>query len=524
MNLHQWRLLFASAAVAVVHARVRSYVNIHMPNHLYKNSSGYEHRLNHFGYSAMESGSHRYFGSLALQLVDAHTDLCHIGDAAPDAARTPPFMLLASRGNCTFVTKARHAQQAGAAGLVIADDRCLCGNGGEGCNSTLPCQEEMPVLADDGSGGSLSIPVVLLKKQDAAAIYTTLNHDKKAVLLDLKWHPQAITEDEPLYYGMWVDLHDNHTAGLMQQVKPLALSLAQSQEHSYAHFWPSFMLFNGTTAQCLGNTAEDQCFQTCTNNGRYCYPSHHAPGAHIVTEILHRLCIWKHHGQNPETKDDGTAWWEYVTYFDQTCRVHWYDADVSKGSAALELCLKDAYKHAGIDEKMVNECIEDSGTLTKDNDNVMLEEQLKSQRDFGIMVAPTVWANGHGLHWRPIGASSVLASVCDGYHTYAADGGASASPQVCQTCNHKTDAEVVTCAKQFYDNHSKHSHHHHKRGHHRGLKIFFWVVFWMGLIGVAGYFLYQKLVQGQDGARLGALSDGLRYAMLSDQNNPDTVG
>ena len=539
--MNPFRQLFLAGSTAAllfchaVQARVESHVNIHMPNNLHMDGQeGYQHRLNHFGYSVVEGGSHRYSGSLALQVIDAKVDLCHVGDAAPDKYRPPAtdkFMLLAHRGNCTFVTKARHAQQAGAAGLVIADNACLCGTPGEGCpqNATNapPCQEEMPPLADDGSGSDVSIPVVLLKKQDAAKIYTTLHTDNRAVILDIKWKPAAITEQDALHYGMWLDLHDNYTVRLTEQVRPIALALAQSQSESHAHFYPSYMLFNGTQAQCLGQSDEKEgfCYQTCSNNGRYCFPSHKIPGVYVVTEILHRLCLWKHHGQNPETHDDGTSWWDYVTYFDQHCRDHWYTADASKGAAALETCLKEAYKYAEIKEGPVNQCVEDSGSLTKDTPNVMLDEQLKSQRDYGLLVAPTVWTNGQGLHWSPPTAHSVLEHVCDGYHRASAGDDTHNGPQVCQTCNtfSSDSKEVVKCAKKFYTKHSKHKHN---RSHHHGFKIFFWVVFWLGLIGVGGYFGYQKLLERQAGGRVGALSEGLRYAMLSDQGDnggPETA-
>ena len=38
-----------------------------------------------------------------------------------------PFILMVDRGDCTFVTKVRHAQHAGAAGVIVADDICVCG-------------------------------------------------------------------------------------------------------------------------------------------------------------------------------------------------------------------------------------------------------------------------------------------------------------------------------------------------------------------------------------------------------------
>jgi len=286
-------IIFYSSCSFVVNGRLDTYVNIHMPHKLHK-EGGYDHSINHWGMSQIGSGSHRFYGSMAMQVLDAGSDMCTIGNARPQlySNRTggyQPFFLLTTRGNCSFVMKARHAEQAGAAGLIIADTACLCDNRGDGCESDLPCQNDMPVLADDGSGGSLSIPTLLFKLQDARLIFDVLQDEKHNVFVDLKWQPKGITADEPLYYGMTVDIADNHTADLMQQVKPLALSLAHSQKESHAHFWPSFMLYNGTQAQCLGNIGDDQCHNTCTNNGRYCYPSQH--GHLIIKEIVHLMCL-----------------------------------------------------------------------------------------------------------------------------------------------------------------------------------------------------------------------------------------
>lgn len=518
-------LTLMTKTTVVVDASVHSYVNIHMPGHLHQADGGYDHRLGSFGNNAIGGGSHRYYGSVAMQLIDAETDMCHNGDTRVDESRPHPFMLLASRGNCTYVTKARHAQQAGAAGLVISDNTCLCS---DGCNVTTdssPCELEMPSVADDGSGGDVSIPVILLREVDVAPILKTFHADKRLVLLDLKWHPKAITEDHKLYFGMWVDLHDNHTASLMQSVKPLALSLAHSQKESHAQFYPGFQFYSGQEIDCVGNTvSKDQCWQTCTNNGRYCYPSKH--GVQVVTEILHRICIWDHHGQSTERNDDGTVWWDYVTYYDEYCRQHWFEADLNKGDEELIKCIEKAYKHTKIKEDEVKLCISDSGTLTGEANNTKLDEQLKQQRDYGLMTAPTVWSNGGSLHWRPPTASSIFSTVCDQYHsddktiTGGGDVGGPA-PKVCQVCNAHpgdgSDKAILKCAQKFYGKHGS------KHRFWRGIKVCFWIVFWVALVGGGAYFLYRKFLQGREGDRLGVLSDGLRYAMLSDENNADTV-
>jgi hypothetical protein len=536
-------------------ARIDTYVNIHVPASLHK-EGGYQHRINHFGLSPIGMGSHRYGGSLALKVYRADSDLCEPTWQAPTTSTTtkdpttgrnatvvsplymPPYMLLTHRGNCTFVTKARHAQQAGAAGLLITDDRCLCADDkNHVCNATAekPCQEEMPVVANDGSGHDISIPMILLKPQDGTAIDTALhtNNTNGAILLDIRWHPHTVTQQEdPVSYGMWVDLLDNHTAPLMQQIKPVALSLAQHNHDKAAQFYPSFMFVNGSELNCLGNieAADSPCYQMCTNNGRYCYPSRHVHGTTVVKEILHRICIWKHHGAvdplDPHSKKDtGTeAWWDYVTYFDQYCMSYWRDTS-DKAASELEKCIDKAYKDAKIKGPEVEECIRDSGRLDGDEPNVLLEEQLQSRQKYGVYVAPTVWADGSTFHWEPPTATTILRAICTGF-THPIDAPSNNKkdvkvakiPDVCQKCSTSSggspssDQDVIVCAQKHGGAGSRTRARHVAR-------TFFWVVFSLAIVGGIGYVVYQRMFHGgaRGGQLGGALSNAIGYALLSDQ-------
>lgn len=213
---------------------------------------------------------------------------------------------------------------------------------------------------------------------------------------------------------------------------------------------------------------------------------------------------WKHHGQDLEKDRTGEEWWTYVTYFDQNCRKYWYQSTDNNG-LPLDHCIHLAYEKANIQEPEILACIEDAGgvDMIDGKTNVILEEQLKAHESYGILVAPVVWADGRGLGWDSPSARTILHSVCAGYNM-------TNIPKVCTKCQtESSDENVLHCAEQFY---KKHSHRH------RGWKIFFWTVFILVLVGGGSYYVYKRLVLGQDGARLGALSDGLRYAMLNDQD------
>lgn len=70
-----------------------------------------------------------------------------------------------NRGSCSFVTKVIHAQDLGAVGAIIVDNK-----------------EEDPldiVMSDDGNGGSIHIPSMLISFKNGKVIEDYLIHKIK---------------------------------------------------------------------------------------------------------------------------------------------------------------------------------------------------------------------------------------------------------------------------------------------------------------------------------------------------------
>ena len=59
------------------------------------------------------------------------------------------------------VLQVRRAQHLGAAGVIIADNTCLCSDvDSKICTKSpdTPCEQVEPIMADDGSGADIAIP------------------------------------------------------------------------------------------------------------------------------------------------------------------------------------------------------------------------------------------------------------------------------------------------------------------------------------------------------------------------------
>ena len=397
-------LAASTFAAAAFPANETSYVNVYIPAALHSDQpNGIRHKMSNFG-------RHPAIGSLDLP-VYFYFRLCEFpvdstqGYPPRDGGRwEPPFILMTPRGGCTFAAKARHAQMAGASALIIADTTCLCDD--ENCKSNNTwkndgtCEAYEPTMADDGSGGDISIPGFLLYKDDATPLVQAIVDKHQSILMKIRWHkPQS----DSVHFGLWMDILDDYSKKLFQDIGPIVNALGDR-----GTFFPHYMLHNGTRTNCGGaggsgsgnnQSAPQLCENMCTNNGRYCYPTHRRNGTAVVMEILRRACIWKHHG--PTKGDIGAKWWQYVLYFGEKCG----------DTFTNENCMHEALKHAEIPKNEVENCIIDSGDPTGDDPNTLLDAALRSQIEYGIVTAPRLWASHRALD-DPT-ADALLAAICD---------------------------------------------------------------------------------------------------------------
>jgi hypothetical protein len=401
-----------------------------IPHALYR-EDGYDHREALFGIPP-------YGGSIAQAVYYADSDLC---DQTVDTARgfptreldpatgrmkpwPSPYILMVDRGGCTFVQKVRNAQRSGAAGVVIADNVCLCSDKTCLGNTTdTECEPAEPIMADDGSGSDISIPAMLMFKHDAVAVKAELRQNRP-VRLEMAWnmpHP-----DDRVEYEIWTTPVDAVSREFMNSWKPVAVALGKR-----AQFQPRLYLYDGDKAGCRGS--ENHCGTLCTNAGRYCSTDPDSDlesgisGADVVREGLRRACVWRLTGQ-----DDGIGakWWDYVREFNARCSDAAYFAD--------EACIKDAYKHAGLDGKAVDRCMNDSGGTASDKTNAKLADELSSKEVQGVILLPSTYVNRVVIRGA-LTPSTVLKAICAGY----AEGTA---PDICNRCMNCPDA--VGCVKQ----------------------------------------------------------------------------
>eukprot|EP00980_Cylindrotheca_fusiformis_P030582 scaffold25072_cov152-Cylindrotheca_fusiformis.AAC.3 len=391
-----------------------------MPQSLYR-EEGYDHRESLFG-------SHPDGGSLAETLYYADDKLCD-----PDVNTTKgyparqgnkswsaPFILMVDGGNCSLVTKVRNAQHAGAAGVIIANNKCFCSEAECRVASaeSSSCETSEPNMADDGSGSDISIPSFLIFKTDADLIKKELV-DGKLVQLEMSWALPG--PNDPVKYDIWTVPTDVASKRIIQSFKPLAKALGER-----AHFTPHMYIYDGVQSGCVGKHGENLCYNVCTNNGRYCAGSDNdldrgISGADVLKESLRRICIWKQYG---EADGVGEVWWKYVEAFMASCD--------TPDAFTDEDCVLDAYRSAGVDDEMMLSCMANSGGLEEDAPNRLLEVAIADQAKSGVTGFPAAVVDSSRVRGR-LTSSTIFHAICAGF----AEG---AHPEICKQCGDCPDA------------------------------------------------------------------------------------
>jgi len=418
-------------ALARTPDNVLSRLQINIPHSLYR-EDGYEHREALFGTPA-------YGGSLSQGMYYADSNLCdpnvdtrsgypvRKNDSSGKQEVWPaPYILMVDRGECTFVQKVRNAQRSGAAGVIIADNVCLCSDAN--CvsnNKDGSCQTSEPIMADDGSGSDITIPAFLLFKHDADQLKAEM---KANTLIQIEMSWSLPSPDDRVEYDLWTVPSEIVSRKFFQNFKVVAEKLGDR-----AYFSPHMYVYDGIRSGCQGPNGVNQCYNLCTNNGRYCATDpdndldRGISGADVVTEALRRICIWKNFG---ESDGIGAVWWEYVNKFADRCDTPDYFTNKD--------CISDVMKHAGVEERSIDQCMRDSGGLDKDSPNAFLEAELDSATRRGVVILPTAFVNTAALRGA-LNTNNVFQAICAGFLE-------GTEPKICKKCMHCSDRQ--TCVEK----------------------------------------------------------------------------
>ena len=306
-----------------------------------------------------------------------------------------PFVLLAVRGNCSFMSKAYTAQALGASMLIIVDNVL------ENTENITPMAE-----SDDDDTSDLLIPTLFIAKNDGDPLLMMAQNSSIIVNVSLN-----MTKSDNVNYTFWLSNSQPQTLKLVASFKDYFEIIEDSKDVKVGFEAHYIGLFH---CKFCNFTNYSYFPDNCISGGRYCssYPenSNSSIGVYYIYEDLRQLCIYK---------TSKSMWWKYMSKFLKTCqnRPEGYQA-------CSKLILQNLeFKHnlRNFTHK-INQCFNDSFIKTENedypdpllNDNILLSEERKISIDKAIGFWPSVTINDEAYKGSLTG-NAVFLAICEAF-------------------------------------------------------------------------------------------------------------
>ena len=294
-------------------------------------------------------------------------------------------ILLVKRGECTFVTKARNAQEAGANMLIIIDD--------------VSSNIHNYIIADDGTGYDIHIPTAMISKEDGEKIFNYIIENKNInVYVDV---------DFSIKNSRFIEL-ETFFSSSEKKAYELLIHLSEyfSEFDQQINYKPRYVTHRSPSYSENNRNK----ISNCVSGGLYCYFPKQTTvvqdGELIILEDLRQKCIF-----NEAIKlNNIQIFFNYIENFYMSC------VNINKPDFS-ENCSNTEIKNAGLNIDQINNCIANSFGVSKfsntmlQNDNNILSEDYESQSKYYLNSFPAVVINKKPIEGI-IKESKIIEQIC----------------------------------------------------------------------------------------------------------------
>ncbi|KAF2564420.1 hypothetical protein F2Q70_00013948 [Brassica cretica] len=221
-----------------------------------------------------------------------------------------PTFVLVDRGDCYFTLKAWNAQRAGAATILVADNRP---------EPLITMDAPEDETADAEYLQNITIPSALLSRSLGSAIKTAIDQGEP-VRISLDWRDALPHPNDRVAYELWTNSNDECGSKCDAQIRFLKRFKGAAQileKGGYTRFTPHYITWYCPEAFL----ASRQCKSQCINGGRYCAPdpeqdfSRGYNGRDVIIQNLRQACFFRVMNESGKP----WIWWDYVTDFAIRC-------------------------------------------------------------------------------------------------------------------------------------------------------------------------------------------------------------
>eukprot|EP01054_Gregarina_sp_Poly1_P011167 Gregarina_sp_Poly_1__11166@NODE_909_length_5750_cov_103_012845_g648_i0_p2_GENE_NODE_909_length_5750_cov_103_012845_g648_i0NODE_909_length_5750_cov_103_012845_g648_i0_p2_ORF_typecomplete_len520_score80_33PA/PF02225_22/8_5e12_NODE_909_length_5750_cov_103_012845_g648_i031364695 len=310
----------------------------------------------------------------------------HTGNALRDVFLIP-------RGKCSFVQKVAVAEKMGADAVIIMDSPD---------SQWTRRQIVQVILADDGNGQRISIPSVLVEKNDGAAL-AAADYSAAPPLINMEWNlPQTYL----VRVDFWTSSGSAEANKFLAAMEPLVARLKGS-----INFKPHYYILRLQPDLKEDESASVMCFR---GNTELCAPPpDFGTGAltsqNVLEENIRQLCLLKLYSDpvavpDPDYEGEVTyskVWWDYIVRFPKECplKIAEQSGDRKFGTS----CSERVMKAVGADPAVVKNCVEEQALAL-----------LQTERDNNAWGVMSLRVNGARFSGN-LESSLVLKAMCSAF-------------------------------------------------------------------------------------------------------------
>jgi hypothetical protein len=206
-----------------------------------------------------------------------------------------PFYL-AERGGCSFVKKVRNMENIGVSVAIIINDN----------DDNI----DEVVLSDDGTGGGIRIPSMLITKSDGKKLLDFVRRASDEEIEQLAIMAEFVMEkpDNRVEYDIWYTSSNDRALDFISDFKEFDEKFGE-----IVLMEPHFVFWKCNF--CEDNYLKNDCY----GGGKYCAvePSDsNIKGREIIEEDLREKCLYNKLYSDKKTR---YLWWAYMKYVHQNC-------------------------------------------------------------------------------------------------------------------------------------------------------------------------------------------------------------
>ena len=344
--------------------------------------NGFESSLGSFGNPPYNS---KIIGFLWYPSVDQ--DGCSPITFIPEGLEMDHYIFMFDRGNCSYSLKVKHAQDVGVKAVIIANT-----NENEKITNII--------MRDNGMGGNLFIPAMMISKEDADRLKKELKTSTVTLKLGFE-----LPQTPEITLSLVLSSGNEESQEFMKSFYDVGKVLTHYTVNLEIHY---------VVIQCIAckNRGFDKEEENCLGGGRYCAPDPDdlinggLSGRDVIQEDLRQMCLLETIKKiNSDFSYDN--FFAYLKKFSELCSTKLNDKKCSEG----------LIKEFGFDLGGVKKCVSDS--FGSGNVNLAANKYLDKEIEFwhsnGLHVYPAVMIN-HYLYRGDLETSALMTAICAGYY------------------------------------------------------------------------------------------------------------